>query len=378
MDPTETLTRIRAELKAALIERDELVDGALLALICGQHLLILGPPGSAKSMLARELCRRLGGRYFEWLLTKFSTPEELFGPVSLAALEAGSYERVTAHKLPEAEIAFLDEIFKANSAILNALLTLLNERRFYQGTGVMEAPLQTLIGASNELPEEEELAALYDRFLLRFTVGYIEQDQRFKALLALDDASPAPATVLGGEELEALRRQCASVRVSRGIIAELTELRRTLRAAGVQASDRRYRQALGVLRAAALLDGRERVEHRDLMWLEHVLWTEPQEQALVLDALAGLGAGLDEEARRLLRQAREVQAYAQRDWPTRAEADRALLEAHTKLGAIQRRLRTMHDEARERDRPADSIAQQLAALGDIQRALLESEGTWQS
>lgn len=378
MDPMSTLTLVREELKALLVERDELVDGALLALLSGQHLLILGPPGTAKSMLARELCRRLGGSYFEWLLTKFTTPEEIFGPVSLEALEAGRYERVTSHKLPEAEIAFLDEIFKANSAILNSLLTLLNERRFYQGTEVMEVPLQTLIGASNELPEEEELAALYDRFVLRFTVGYVENDQRFKALLMLGDPAAQPTTVLPRESLDTLRARCSQVRVTRGIVAELTELRRNLSAAGVQASDRRYRQSLDILRAAALLDGRDTVDQRDLMWLEHALWSEPHERPKVLEALSALSAGFDEEARRLVRQAREIESYARRDWPTKAEADRALLEAHAKLGEIHRRLSTMLDEARERDRQPGRLTQDIQAISDIQRALLASEGTWQS
>src|SRR5262245_43250019 len=114
MSALERLKSVRTELKAILIERDELIDGVILAVLARQHALVLGPPGTAKSMLAREICRRLAGkRYFEWLLTKFTTPEELFGPVSLTALENGRYERVTAGKLPEAHVVFLDEVFKA-------------------------------------------------------------------------------------------------------------------------------------------------------------------------------------------------------------------------------------------------------------------------
>src|SRR6187401_3774973 len=141
MTAQEKLKKIREELKQMFLERGDLIDGALAALLSAQHLLIIGPPGTAKSMLADELCRRIeGASYFQWLLTRFTTPEEVFGAVSLKALEQDDYRRVTSHKLPEAHIAFLDEVFKASSSILNAILTLLNERRFHNGRAVETVP----------------------------------------------------------------------------------------------------------------------------------------------------------------------------------------------------------------------------------------------
>ena len=145
MTAQEKLKKIREELKQAFLERSDLIDGALCALLSSQHLLVIGPPGTAKSMLADEICRRiLGAQYFQWLLTRFSTPEEIFGAVSLKGLEQDDYRRVTSHKLPEAHIAFLDEIFKANSSILNAILTLINERLFHNGKEITSVPLLTL------------------------------------------------------------------------------------------------------------------------------------------------------------------------------------------------------------------------------------------
>src|SRR5947209_16793973 len=150
MTPLQTLARVRDELEQAFVERSEVIEGALVALLSRSHVLLIGPPGTAKSMLADELCRRVdGARYFQWLLTKFTTPEEVFGAVSLKALEADEYRRVTTAKLPEAHIAFLDEIFKASSSILNALLTLLNERRFHNGRASIAVPLLTVFGAAN-------------------------------------------------------------------------------------------------------------------------------------------------------------------------------------------------------------------------------------
>jgi len=198
-----TLRAATSALERDLVERDAEARLLLLALVGGEHLLLLGPPGTAKSELCRRLSRLSGLSYFERTLTRFSTPEELFGPLSLAALERDEYRRATAGYAPEAELLFIDEVFKSNSAILNTLLTLLNERLFDDGATRGAVPLLSAVAASNEGPESEELDALYDRFLLRKVVRPVSDDGVLELLLGAAavppptaplDAPPAPDT----------------------------------------------------------------------------------------------------------------------------------------------------------------------------------------
>ncbi|MGF1511793.1 MAG: AAA family ATPase [Myxococcota bacterium] len=368
MEGLETLRQVRADLKRSFVQRDREVDGLLIGLLARQHVLLLGPPGTAKSLLARRLCGALtDARYFEWLLTKFTTPEEVFGPVDLAALEQGRYQRVTAQKLPEAEVVFLDEIFKANSAILNALLTVLNERRFHQGSQMLEVPLETLVAASNELPEEEELRALLDRFLLRFQVGYVD-DAGFQALLRI--STDEPSACLTQKDLEQLRRTVDQTEIPDSIIHDLGRVRHQLFAEAIFPSDRRFRLSLDVLRAAAVLQGRTEVVTADLHWLAHVLWTDPEDQPKVEAVLNQLARGFEDEARKISGLAREVFSYAQRDWPDAQSRARAALEAHTKLHELSERLAGMVKEAEQHGRDAGRLSQLRNEIESMQASLL--------
>jgi MoxR-like ATPase len=363
------LEKLRDELNRMFFERAELIDGALAALLSRSHVLLIGPPGTAKSMLAEELCTRIeGADYFQWLLTRFSTPEELFGAVSLKGLEQDDYRRVTAHKLPEAHIAFLDEIFKANSSILNALLTIINERIFHNGRERIVTPLITMFGASNELPDEEELTALYDRFMFRFITGYITEDFRF--LKMLEGGTPESRTTLTFAELGELSSIAAAVKLPGGILNEIAELRRGLTREQIVVSDRRWKNSLDVLRAHATLFGRDVVIEDDLMFLEHVLWKDPEERPKVTEALRRLVRGYEEEARELLIQSQELRDYAQRPWESDELRKRALVEAHTKIANILVKFETLLQQASEAGRTIAGAEAMRSEVRDIQQAML--------
>jgi MoxR-like ATPase len=371
MTPRESLRRIREELGQSFLERGDLIDGALVALLSGHHVLVIGPPGTAKSLLADELCRRLdGAQYFQWLLTKFTTPEELFGAVSLKALENDDYRRVTTRKLPEAHVAFLDEVFKANSSILNAILTVINERRFHNGREVVGVPLISLFGAANELPEDDELQALYDRFVLRFVVGYIEEDFRF--LKMLQARTPETRTKLSLASLRAAQHEVARVSVPDAIFRILGEVRRELARHHLVSSDRRYRQAVDVLRAHAYLDGRDAVTEHDVFFLEHVLWREPSERGEVRGAIHRLLRGYEDDAQALLFQTRELRDYACRPWESHEQRSRAVVEAHTKIRNILAKLSAIADEARRAGRPVEAVEAVRVEIETIQQVMLET------
>jgi MoxR-like ATPase len=370
-DSFAKLAAIRDELNHIFLERGELIDGALCALLSASHVLVIGPPGTAKSMLADELCQRIeGASYFQWLLTKFSTPEEIFGAVSLKGLEQDDYRRVTDNKLPEAHIAFLDEIFKANSSILNALLTLINERQFHNGRQRVGVPLITMFGASNELPDEEELTALFDRFMLRFMVDYIGEEFRF--LKMLEGMPPAERTTLDLAEVSELQARMAGIKVPGGILRSIAELRRNLAAQQIIVSDRRWRNSLAIMRAHALIFGRDSAIEDDLLFLEHVLWKDPEELPKVRDILRRLVKGYEDEARELLIQGQELREYADRGWESEELHKRALIEAHTKLANILIKFENLMREASENGRDTGGIEAMRTKVKQIQQAMLRA------
>ena len=261
----DSLSQAIARSNSGLVERASLVEAVALAAVAGEHLLVIGPPGTAKSEAVRRMSRAVGGQYFEYLLGRFTEPSEIFGPVDLRKLREGVVETATEGMLPEAEIAFLDEIFQGSTAILNTLLGVLNERVFRRGHTQMRCALRLCVGASNALPDDEALAAFADRFLLRVFVDAIADPQLETLLesgwnLGNSTATNAVASLRDIEVLSATAMNCDMTRV-RPLIATAMRL---LRQSGVVVSDRRVVKAQKLVAAAAVLDGRQTPTEADL------------------------------------------------------------------------------------------------------------------
>ena len=271
----------------SLIERETLVEMIALAAVAGEHLLVIGPPGTAKSEAVRRISKATGGKYFEYLLGRFTEPSEIFGPIDLRKLKEGVVETETREMLPEAEIAFLDEIFQGSTAILNTLLGLLNERIFIRGHTRIKCPLRVCVGASNALPQDESLAAFADRFLVRVFVEPIA-DPLLENLLdggwQLQDykvAHPAGLKDIDTLAEAALKADLSFVR------PKLAYAIRLLRQAGIMLSDRRAVKSQRLIAAAAALAGRDKPTEADLWPLIFIVPT-PEQQALARDTLRDL------------------------------------------------------------------------------------------
>ncbi len=262
-----------------LIEREVLVELICLSAVAGEHLLILGPPGTAKSEAVRRVAKALHGRYFEYLLGRFTEPMELFGPVDLRRLKEGQVITDTTGMLPEAEIAFLDELFLGSTAILNTLLGILNERRFRRGHTDLICPLRIAVGAANHLPEESSLAAFADRFLVRVFVEPIA-DPMIESLLAggWQLSRPNDFEQASFEDLDALALAARQADLA-PIQSRLAHALRLLRRAGIALSDRRAVRSQRLIAAAAALAGRDQPTEADLWPLIYAVPTADEQRA---------------------------------------------------------------------------------------------------
>ncbi len=298
MESTSVRKRIEKLLEflnAGLYEKEEAVRLALLSAVAGESIFFLGPPGTAKSMISSRIHHAFKGtKYFEYLMNEFSTPDEIFGSVKLKGLDEGIYEKNTTGYLPEAHIAFLDEIWKSGPAILNTLLTIINEKKFRNGTDVKKVPLQILLAASNELPKEKAgLEALYDRFIIRTMVNPVENEKSFfdlcensgKELVIPESMKPNLLTI---EEVQTWSEKIDGVILTDKIKDVIMEIRRELEVKNHEknreekekfyVSDRRWKKIIHLLKTSAFLCDRTEVDLMDMQLITYCIWNTPKQR----------------------------------------------------------------------------------------------------
>ena len=289
----ERTTKIIELLNKGIHEREETIAVSFLAALSDQNIFLFGPPGTAKSLIARRIsCAFETNRYFEYLMHRFSTPEDVFGPVSITELKKDNFLRRTEGFLPQADFAFLDEIWKSSSSILNTLLTIINEKLFRNGTEVESAPLKALIAASNETPPPGQgLEAIYDRFLVRLNITPMEDVPSFNELLnsrpALSDIQIPTNLIIKHDEWENWCERIYEVELSQEALNVIQDIRLAFEETGeeldVYVSDRRWQRAAILLKAAAYFCGRDEVNLVDCLLLRHCLWTTKENYPEVIE-----------------------------------------------------------------------------------------------
>ena len=315
MDTDQHVRELLKTMGEGVYEKEHILAMSLLCAVAGESIFLLGPPGTAKSLVARRLKMIFkDGRSFEYLMSRFSTPDEIFGPVSISLLKSEDrYERVVDGFLPTATVVFLDEIWKAGPSIQNALLTAINERIYQNGRTTLQLPMKALIAASNELPAENEgLEALWDRFLVRMVSNCIQSENVFYKMIRQKNTKPKPIPeylLITEAQYEKWQQKIEEVEITNEVCAVITHIRKNLKAEAKKdeveemdfyISDRRWKKCVHLLQASAFMNGRRCVDLTDIPILIHCLWNKSDTIPAIIDAVcSSLTAPIDERIAKL-------------------------------------------------------------------------------
>lgn len=350
------LNTIGKELLGVLYEREDEVKSIILGLLSKKNVLLLGPPGTAKSLLASEFSKHVvNANYFQWLLNRTSDPSELLGPISVKAMEKDQFIRKPAGKLPEAHIAFIDEIFKSNSATLNILLPIMNERIWYNDGVPLKANLQLAIGASNEFPEDEELGAFYDRFLFRHWTAYVG-DSKNQFNMLKDSAARRTAvgtghtrTLVTLDEIQAAQEFVDNVQVTDGSINALQKLLFELKKKDIHVSDRRAVACLHIMQAHAAYEGRSVTSPDDMEPLAYVLWERKEDIEDIKAEITKMMNPFKDKVNKAYKEAAEIQDKVMNIADKTDRANQAI-DARNVLEKLAKRIDTVIKEAKKEGR----------------------------
>jgi MoxR-like ATPase len=301
--PLEKLQQLREQLQNVYLDRSEAIDLIMVGLLAKMHIFLGGKPGTGKTELAKAVSDAITGTtFFHYLMTKTTVAEEVLGAPDLAELQKGKFVRDTEAMLPEAHLALMDEIGKANSIVRNSALGLMNEREFLNGKTKLQSPLITMIGCSNELLDGEEDGAFWDRLSLRYMVDYLgDEDLRILLLRKTGNiAAPRITTMLSLAELEQMQTAVKNVTFPAPVIDSLIDLQRELKKENLIVSTRKYVQIVTILKAYAYLQEEAEVSEDSFEILNHVIWNHPREQALIRKIVAKVGNPVNIQAQEIL------------------------------------------------------------------------------
>lgn len=366
MNKHEKFQKLEDELNKFFKERNELIHGTLLAILSRQHVFAVGPPGTAKSMIIRQISDQVkNGNYWEKLFTRYTVPDEVFGPVKLSKLKKDKFERRIDGSLPTANFAFIDEVFKANSSILNSLLTILNERIYHNDGQAVDVPLETMMSASNEIPDDrDELGALWDRFLLKYRVKDVQQSSKFKNVIGTQE-DPSISVELTLDEIHKAQEEVKNVEIPDAVLDQVVETREQLLSEGIRPSTRRYREAMGVVRAEAWFNGRDTATVDDLYVLCHILWDDIDHISITREKVTETTNSDLRDAIELIDGIRDAWKHVKKAEEGSQEETNRASEALSKINKSIKELRNIKKDMEREDRSTDKVEEYIDEAEDI-------------